>query len=432
MAITKPPVLPAWAESGDKVTPSNAEIQVGWPLSSIPPSRQRFNWLLNFLANGIRYFSRRGLPDYDAAETYMTGDRIIGDDGKTYRSLIDNNTAQTPSTSPTKWEPWALTQSQCDVRVQNNSAIAAAAGGTADAITATYAPAVTALTNGMSLYVRASSANATTTPTFKADGMAAKTIVKGNGLALAPGDIAGGGHWIELQYDLTLDKWVLLNPANGVAASGRLLNIKVFTGSGTYTPTPRTTSIIVEGVGGGGGGGGSAATGSSNISLGVGGSSGSYGKARFTSGFSGAVVTIGAAGNGSSGGSGGNGGTSSFGALMSCPGGLGGAAGGVAANTAVLIGNTTPPGSAPVGANLYGMRGNAGSYTTSNGQGTLNGGSGGSSPLGAGGAAVSSMSNGNSATGYGAAGGGSASGQSDVARAGGNGAPGVVIVYEYA
>ena len=109
MAITKPPVLPAWAESGDRVTPSNAEIQVGWPLSSIPPSRQRFNWLLNYLANAVRYFSRRGIPDYDAAETYMIGDRIIGDDGKTYRSLIDTNLAQTPSTSPTKWERWALT-----------------------------------------------------------------------------------------------------------------------------------------------------------------------------------------------------------------------------------------------------------------------------------------------------------------------------------
>lgn len=109
MAITKPPVIPSWAEAGDKVQPSNAEIQAGWPLSSIPPSRQRFNWLLNFLANGIRYFTRRGLPDYDAAETYMTGDRIIGDDGKTYRSLIDNNTAQTPSTSPTKWERWGFT-----------------------------------------------------------------------------------------------------------------------------------------------------------------------------------------------------------------------------------------------------------------------------------------------------------------------------------
>lgn len=112
MAITKPPVLPPWAEAGDKVQPSNAEIQAGWPLSSIPPSRQRFNWLLNFLANGIRYFSRRGLPDYDAAETYMTGDRIIGDDGKTYRSLIDNNIGQTPSAQPTKWERWGFTFSE--------------------------------------------------------------------------------------------------------------------------------------------------------------------------------------------------------------------------------------------------------------------------------------------------------------------------------
>lgn len=219
MAITKPPVLPAWAESGDKVTPSNAEIQVGWPLSSTPPARQRFNWILNYLANAVRYFSRRGIPDYDAAETYMIGDRIIGDDGKTYRSLIDNNTAQTPSTSPTKWELWALTQSQGDARVQNNTAIASAAGGTTDAITGSYTPAITSLTNGMSLYVRAGSSNATTTPTFKADGTAIKTIVKGNGLPLVAGDIAGGGHWIELQYDATLDKWVLLNPATGVAVS---------------------------------------------------------------------------------------------------------------------------------------------------------------------------------------------------------------------
>lgn len=93
------------------------------------------------------------------------------------------------------------------------------AAGTADVITSSYTPAISALTNGMSLYVRAGSANATTTPTFTpASGtIAAKTIVKGAGAALAAGDIAGGGHWIELQYDATLDKWVLLNPATGVS-----------------------------------------------------------------------------------------------------------------------------------------------------------------------------------------------------------------------
>jgi hypothetical protein len=107
--------------------------------------------------------------------------------------------------------------------LQGNACNISAAGGTADAITGSYVPGISALTNGMTLYVRAGSTNATTTPTFTpASGtISAKTIVKGAGSALAAGDIAGGGHWIELQYDATLDKWVLLNPATGVSpASG--------------------------------------------------------------------------------------------------------------------------------------------------------------------------------------------------------------------
>lgn len=94
-----------------------------------------------------------------------------------------------------------------------NSAVA---GGTADTITASYSPAITTLTNGMTLYVRAASANSTTTPTFQADSTAAKTIVKGSNEALLAGDIKGAGHWLELQYDSVLDKWVLQNPAIGV------------------------------------------------------------------------------------------------------------------------------------------------------------------------------------------------------------------------
>jgi hypothetical protein len=103
--------------------------------------------------------------------------------------------------------------------LQYNGANSSVAGGTADAITGSFTPGITGLASGgLTLYVRAGNANATTTPTFTpAPGViAAKTIVKGNGLALAPGDIAGAGHWIELQYDLTLDKWVLQNPARGV------------------------------------------------------------------------------------------------------------------------------------------------------------------------------------------------------------------------
>lgn len=95
-----------------------------------------------------------------------------------------------------------------------------AAEGSADALSATFAPAITALTNGMTLCVRAASANATATPTFTPAGgvIAAKGIVKGAGSALAAGDIAGTGHWLELTYDAALDKWVLQNPAKGVVA----------------------------------------------------------------------------------------------------------------------------------------------------------------------------------------------------------------------
>ena len=104
--------------------------------------------------------------------------------------------------------------------IQAATATAAVAGGTANAITASYTPAITALTNGMTLYVRAAAANATTTPSFTPNSgvIAAKTIVKRSGSALAAGDIAGAGHWIELTYDSTLDKWVLQNPTDAVVS----------------------------------------------------------------------------------------------------------------------------------------------------------------------------------------------------------------------
>lgn len=138
--------------------------------------------------------------------------------------------------------------------LQGNACNISAAGGTADAITGSFTPGIQALTNGMTLYVRAASANATTTPTFTpASGtIAAKTIVKGAGAALVAGDIAGGGHWIELQYDLTLDKWVLLNPATGVTAAsvasvqGAFKNLQASATGTNATVTVSADEIAVE------------------------------------------------------------------------------------------------------------------------------------------------------------------------------------------
>lgn len=94
----------------------------------------------------------------------------------------------------------------------------AMAGGTANDLTGAFTPAVAALTEGLTLHVRAAAANSSSSVTFKADGTTIKAVVKGEGQNLVPGDIAAAGHWLVLRYDLTTDKWVLLNPARGLYA----------------------------------------------------------------------------------------------------------------------------------------------------------------------------------------------------------------------
>ena len=89
-----------------------------------------------------------------------------------------------------------------------------AAGGTADAITGVYTPTIAALTDMLRLDFVAAAANATTTPTFKADGTTAHTIVKQGGVALAVGDIKGAGMVCQIQYNLAGTRYELLNPAS--------------------------------------------------------------------------------------------------------------------------------------------------------------------------------------------------------------------------
>jgi hypothetical protein len=121
--------------------------------------------------------------------------------------------------------------------------------GTVDALTCAATPTITALTNGMTFFIRCAGANATTTPTFAPDAIAAAVIVKGAGVALAAGDIAGAGYWASLTYDSTLTKWVLNNPATGVvatpAAVGFFRNLSVKVASNT-TVTVAADAIVTS------------------------------------------------------------------------------------------------------------------------------------------------------------------------------------------
>lgn len=119
------------------------------------------------------------------------------------------------------------------------------------------------------------------------------------------------------------DTWIAWG---GNAMGGRLINVRYFSSSGSYTysSTPGTKNVVVEVQGGGGAGGGARATNASQASMGGGGGAGAYARKRILSGFDGVTVTVGAGGNAISGENGGAGGTSSFGAHVSAPGGLGG------------------------------------------------------------------------------------------------------------
>lgn len=94
------------------------------------------------------------------------------------------------------------------------------AGGTADAITATFGVALSSVPDGVIFYVRAAAANATATPTFTPNSgvIVPATIIKGTSSPLSVGDILGAGYWMLLQYDATASKWVLLNPASGTTS----------------------------------------------------------------------------------------------------------------------------------------------------------------------------------------------------------------------
>lgn len=106
--------------------------------------------------------------------------------------------------------------------IQDATGVFVAGGGTVDAITATYSPAITAVVDGMILAVRAAGANTSTTPSFSPNSLPARTIVKQGGQALAVGDIRAANHDLLLRYRATGTVWELLNPTLPAAPSGAI------------------------------------------------------------------------------------------------------------------------------------------------------------------------------------------------------------------
>lgn len=229
--------------------------------------------------------------------------------------------------------------------------------------------------------------------------------------------------------DLTQLNLALLN----MFGWGKLTGPRIFTAGGTYVPTPGTTSAFIEAIGGGGAGGGIGATGGGAAGAGSGGGAGSYGMLWLPAGVTNQTVTIGAGGAGVSGANGGNGGVTSFGALMSCLGGLGGLSG-AGLSAAGVSAQAVAGGALPSGASLGNGGSPSGSSIVLSASSALSG-AGAPTRFGGGGtpAGLNATSGiaGNPGGGFGTGGSGACAVATGAAFKGGDGAPGLVIVWEF-
>lgn len=119
-------------------------------------------------------------------------------------------------------------------------------GGTADVITLTVVPAITAYAGGQRFVFLPSANNATTTPTLNVSAVAAKTIVKLGGAALAAGDIKINDPAV-VEYNANADNLELLNPATSVQAA-RAINTGSGLSGGGDLSADRTLLLDINGI----------------------------------------------------------------------------------------------------------------------------------------------------------------------------------------
>lgn len=357
------------------------------------------------VTNSLKFLQLYGLPEWYATDSaggavsYPLGARVrVGTTA--WLSVAATNTA-TPGTDGTKWVLLdSLPRGDVDIPIKGWQA--APPGSPAVGDRYVVAPSPTGLWAGQATKVATWFGSwVFTTPT---KGLLANYVDVSN--VFRP-----------IFYDGTI--WV---PYGGESIVGRT---QIITSTTTFVVPAGVTSLEVEGWGAGGAVGASGdGVGNPSGAAGAGGGAGGYGYKRLTGLTSGASITatIGAGGiavnNASA--NGGNGGTTSFGAFMSLTGGQGGPSG---RNATVLGGS----GGSATGADLgvSGGRGGTGGPTATFAAEFLlhiwNKGGLPARPL----ATMNLFGTGNPGTGYGDGGSGASGGS---ALAGGNGAPGLLIV----
>ena len=228
---------------------------------------------------------------------------------------------------------------------------------------------------------------------------------------------------------------ILANLKSGMTAltPGRLLNVQVFTASGTVTKTPGAKKWRIKCLGAGAGSSAAPATGSNEVSVSNGGGAGAYAEGIYdVSSITTASVVIGSGGAGGTAGSiyGADGGTSSVGSFISSPGGKAGLPAGPANPPFQPVANTNSDG--PTGWNIVGSSGAGADPAVAVANSYAAGSRGSNSIFGVGGSVPALNSPANPGGGYGSGASGCSNGPSQSAKSGAAGRPGIVIIEEYA
>ncbi len=113
----RPDNAPIWADTGDKTRPAvDNDIAIGWPQATTPPPRQKWNWLLNQLARGMRYYLQQGIPEWSVTEEYQQY-AYVKYLGVVYRSMSSITGGTNPFVNVGVWEKYGLNTSDVNALI---------------------------------------------------------------------------------------------------------------------------------------------------------------------------------------------------------------------------------------------------------------------------------------------------------------------------
>lgn len=176
----------------------------------------------------------------------LVQDGVTTNSAATFHSMVDDATINAAAVTTAKIADANVTTAKLAAgavtaaKVTPGAFFSAAAGGTADAITATLSPALGSLTDGARVQVIPAADN-TAAVTLNVNGLGAKDIKHPDGSALVAGDIKNG-YAFEVLYSSTADDWILVSGSKPIKADFSGFD---FTGVTNLNPPVKEDQLFV-------------------------------------------------------------------------------------------------------------------------------------------------------------------------------------------